>query len=58
MTIRKFECPNCGNKNRSMIKEVDDKSRPPIMTGSGLRPMYHKKLVCGNCGHEWVPEGY
>ncbi|MFX0098220.1 MAG: hypothetical protein ACFFCS_01475 [Candidatus Hodarchaeota archaeon] len=48
------QCPSCGNTN--MVKELDDKSRPPIITGSGIKPMYHKKYYCGNCAHEWIPE--
>ncbi|MBD3186046.1 hypothetical protein GF325_04380 [Candidatus Bathyarchaeota archaeon] len=53
----KWVCPACGAK-KPMVKEIDDKSRPPIITGSGMRPMYHKKMQCGNCGHEWVPEEF
>ncbi|MHA1791094.1 MAG: hypothetical protein ACTSVI_00530 [Promethearchaeota archaeon] len=51
----KWICPVCGAK-KPLVKEIDDKSRPPILTGSGMAPMYHKKMFCGNCGHEWVPE--
>jgi len=52
---QKFVCPSCG-AGKPYVKEVNDKSRPPIMTGSGLAPMYHKKFVCTNCDNEWLPE--
>lgn len=51
----KWKCPSCGS-GKPLVREVADKNRPPIMTGSGLAPMYHKKMLCGNCGNEWVPE--
>ena len=52
---QKWVCPACGAK-KPLVKERDDKSRPPIMSGSGLAPMYYKKMVCGNCAEEWIPE--
>ncbi|MHA1997850.1 MAG: hypothetical protein ACTSU9_07000 [Promethearchaeota archaeon] len=55
MSQRKWVCPACGAK-QPLVKEVDDKGRPPIIAGSGMAPMYHKKMSCGNCGHEWIPD--
>lgn len=54
-TTRKFVCPACG-ATKPFVKEVDDKSRPPIMSGSGMANFYHKKFVCTNCDHEWKAE--
>jgi len=44
---RKWQCPNCGNTNKSQIREQNDKTRI-IFAG-----MYAKKYVCGQCGKEW-----
>jgi predicted RNA-binding Zn-ribbon protein involved in translation (DUF1610 family) len=46
-TTRKWQCPNCGNKNKSQIRELDDKHRP--IWGN----FYAKKYICGQCGKEW-----
>lgn len=54
-TTRKYVCPSCGAQ-KPFVKEVSDKSRPPIMTGSGLAPMYHHKMICSNCDNEWKTE--
>ena len=44
---RKWQCPNCGNNNKSQIREQNDKTRI-IFAG-----MYAKKYICGQCGKEW-----
>jgi len=44
---RKWQCPNCGNTNKSQIREQDDKTR---MIYPGF---YSKKYVCGQCSTEW-----
>ncbi|MHA1728351.1 MAG: hypothetical protein ACTSWY_06430 [Promethearchaeota archaeon] len=49
---RLYKCPKCGAL-RNMIREVDDKTKP-LMTGSSITTFYAKKLICGNCGHEWA----
>ena len=48
---RKWECPNCGNINKSQIREIPDKSRV-IYAGPGGN-MYAKKYKCGLCASEW-----
>ena len=46
---RKWQCPYCGNTNKSQIREQDDKTHV-IYT----YPMiYGKKYQCGQCGKEW-----
>ncbi|MHA1671300.1 MAG: hypothetical protein ACTSV5_12100 [Promethearchaeota archaeon] len=47
--IRKWHCPNCGNTNKSQIREQDDKTR---IIYSYPR-IYGKKYICGQCGKEW-----
>ncbi len=44
---RKWQCPNCGNTNKSQIREKDDKTRM-IFPG-----FYTKIYICGQCGKEW-----
>ena len=44
---RKWQCPNCGNIDKSKIREVPDKTRR--IYGS----LYAKKYKCGICGNEW-----
>ncbi|NHJ25068.1 MAG: hypothetical protein EAX89_10860 [Candidatus Lokiarchaeota archaeon] len=44
---RKWECPKCGNIDKSKIREVPDKTR--IIYGM----LYAKKYKCGLCGNEW-----
>jgi predicted RNA-binding Zn-ribbon protein involved in translation (DUF1610 family) len=44
---RKWQCPNCGNTNKSQIREKDDKTRM-IFPG-----FYTKIYLCGQCGKEW-----
>jgi rubredoxin len=55
ITLSKWICPQCGH-TRPFVKEINDKSRPPIIMGSALAPMYHKKMQCSHCSYEWVPE--
>ncbi|MHA1510053.1 MAG: hypothetical protein ACTSO6_15295 [Promethearchaeota archaeon] len=45
---RKKICPNCGNTNKSQIREIDDKTRV-IYPG-----FYAKKYKCGQCATEWA----
>jgi DNA repair exonuclease SbcCD ATPase subunit len=44
---RKWECPKCGNIDKSKIREIPDKSH--IIYGS----LYAKKYKCGLCANEW-----
>lgn len=44
---RKWQCPKCGNNNKTQIREQDDKTR---MIYPGF---YAKKYICGQCGKEW-----
>lgn len=46
---RKWQCPECGNKNKTQIMEMDDKTRI-IYT---YPKIYAKKYRCGQCGAEW-----
>ena len=46
-SYRKKICPNCGNTNKSQIREIDDKTRV-IFPG-----FYAKKYMCGQCATEW-----
>ena len=46
---RKWQCPNCGNNNKSQIREQDDKTRVIY----SYPKMYAKKYICGQCGKEW-----
>jgi len=46
---RKWQCPNCGNKNKSQIREQDDKTRVIY----SYPKMYAKKYICGQCGKQW-----
>jgi len=49
IVIRKKKCPNCGNTNKSQIREVDDKTRL-IYT---YPKIYAKMYKCGQCGADW-----
>jgi hypothetical protein len=42
-------CPNCGNQNLRLIREVTDKTR----LISPYPRLYGKKFKCGECGAEW-----
>lgn len=44
---RKWQCPHCGNTNKTQIRELNDKQRP--IWGN----FYAKKYICGQCGKEW-----
>lgn len=46
---RKKTCPNCGNTNKSQIREFDDKTKI-IYTYPRI---YGKMYRCGQCGTEW-----
>jgi len=46
---RKKMCPNCGNTNKSQIREFDDKNKI-IYTYPRI---YGKMYRCGQCGTEW-----
>jgi myosin heavy subunit len=46
---RKWQCPKCGNTNKTQIRESDDKTR---LIYSYPR-IYAKKYTCGHCGAEW-----
>ena len=43
------KCPECGNTNKMLIREVTDNSR--II--SPMAGLYGKKFICGQCGAEW-----
>ncbi len=45
----RWVCPKCGNNNRGMIREEEDKA---ILLNQ-YPPVYSKKLVCGQCGLNW-----
>ncbi|HMF33573.1 MAG TPA: hypothetical protein VKK79_19275 [Candidatus Lokiarchaeia archaeon] len=45
----RWQCPKCGNNDRRMIREVQDKT----ILLNAYPPVYGKKLVCGKCGGEW-----
>ncbi len=47
-TIRRT-CPNCGNNNRKLIRELIDRENI-IMENPNI---YGLKYICGNCGYEW-----
>jgi DNA repair exonuclease SbcCD ATPase subunit len=46
---RKKTCPNCGNTNKSQIREFDDKTKIIYM----YPRIYGKMYRCGQCGTEW-----
>ncbi len=46
---RKWQCPHCGNANKSQIRELDDKTRLIY----SYPKIYAKKYICGQCGKEW-----
>ncbi|MFX0033130.1 MAG: hypothetical protein ACFE8E_06985 [Candidatus Hodarchaeota archaeon] len=46
---RKWQCPNCGNSNKTHIREIDDKTRLIF----AYPKIYAKKYKCGQCGAEW-----
>ncbi len=48
----RLTCPRCGNLNKSMIREVEDRTN--ILMDYPL--IYGKKYVCGECGAEWKKE--
>ncbi len=43
------ECPKCGNRNKTLIREIIDKSH--IICD--YPRIYGKKYHCGDCGIEW-----
>jgi len=43
------ECPKCGNTNKTLIREIIDKTHQI----SDYPRMYGKKYHCGECGVEW-----
>ncbi|HMF30529.1 MAG TPA: hypothetical protein VKK79_03900 [Candidatus Lokiarchaeia archaeon] len=45
-------CPKCGNNDRRMIREEQDKT----VLINAYPPIYGKKLVCGQCGWTWHHE--
>ncbi len=45
----RWVCPKCGNNNRGMIREEEDKS---ILLNQ-YPPVYGKSLKCGQCGAKW-----
>jgi predicted RNA-binding Zn-ribbon protein involved in translation (DUF1610 family) len=45
----RLKCPTCGNVNRNMMREVEN--RDHIIMDYPL--MYGKKYICGNCGQNW-----
>ncbi len=45
----RLTCPRCGNLNKSMIREVEDRTN--ILMDYPL--IYGKKYICGECGAEW-----
>ena len=47
-TIRRT-CPNCGNNNRKVIREIIDREHI-IMENPNV---YGLKYICGKCGFEW-----
>ncbi|WP_457556840.1 hypothetical protein [Candidatus Harpocratesius sp.] len=48
-TDGRVTCPKCGNTNRNLIREVEDRSN--IIMDYPV--IYGKKWVCGKCGAEW-----
>ena len=46
---RKKTCPNCGNTNKSQIREFDDKTKIIY----AYPRIYGKMYRCGQCGTEW-----
>ncbi|MHA1512400.1 MAG: hypothetical protein ACTSRX_11865 [Promethearchaeota archaeon] len=48
----RLTCPRCGNLNKSMIREIEDRTN--ILMDYPL--IYGKKYVCGECGAEWKKE--
>lgn len=48
----RLQCPSCGNPNRQMIREVEDRSH--IIMDYPI--MYGKKYICGKCGSHWRRE--
>ena len=46
------KCPDCGNENRSKIKEKDNKDKV-LYYGMQGSPVFAKKFVCGLCSKEW-----
>ncbi|MCF2141740.1 MAG: hypothetical protein K9W44_16935 [Candidatus Lokiarchaeota archaeon] len=48
-TDGRITCPKCGNTNRNLIREVEDRSN--IIMDYPV--IYGKKWVCGKCGAEW-----
>ncbi len=47
--VSRRECPKCGNKNKTLIRETIDKTH----LISDYPRMYGKKYHCGDCGVEW-----
>lgn len=48
-TGARWQCPKCGNIDRRMIREMQDKT----VLLNAYPPVYGKKLICGKCGGEW-----
>ncbi|MHA1718471.1 MAG: hypothetical protein ACTSXK_03030, partial [Promethearchaeota archaeon] len=48
----RLTCPRCGNLNKNMIREVEDRTN--ILMDYPL--IYGKKYICGECGAEWKKE--
>jgi len=48
----RLTCPRCGNLNKNMIREVEDRTN--ILMDYPL--IYGKKYICGECGAEWRKE--
>ena len=48
-SIERRKCPECGNTNKLLIREILDKTII-ISADAGL---YGKKYMCGKCGAEW-----
>ncbi len=45
----RIACPKCGNSNRNLIREVEDRTN--IIMDYPV--IYGKKFICGQCGAEW-----
>ncbi len=43
--------PTCSNCKSTNVKQKEDKTR--IIGYAAHVPMYAKKWVCRDCGHEW-----
>lgn len=45
----RLTCPKCGNYNKNMIREQEDREHQIY----DYPPIYGKKYVCGQCGISW-----